>query len=91
MKYLAIAALALAFAGGTYAQEASPLIRYELDNGLDVILHRDDRVPKIAVNISYRVGRELSIDRKGAFANDPQATALQTRVYRTPWTLPEPI
>jgi predicted dehydrogenase len=42
-------------------------------------------------NISYRVGRELSIDRKGAFAKDPQAAALQTRVYRHPWTLPDPI
>jgi zinc protease len=69
MKYLAIAALALAFAGGTTAQETSPLIRYELDNGLDVILHRDDRVPKIAVNISYRVGAMNEPPGRSGFAH----------------------
>ncbi|WP_321470970.1 Gfo/Idh/MocA family oxidoreductase [uncultured Paludibaculum sp.] len=42
-------------------------------------------------NISYRVGRELNLDPAGAFKADPQATALRTRPYRAPWTLPDPI
>ncbi|MGC4053405.1 MAG: Gfo/Idh/MocA family oxidoreductase [Paludibaculum sp.] len=42
-------------------------------------------------NISYRVGRELTLDPHGAFVNDPKATALRTRNYRAPWTMPNPL
>lgn len=30
--------------------------RYSLDNGLDVVLHEDHRIPLVAVNLTYHVG-----------------------------------
>jgi len=33
-----------------------PITRYTLDNGLEVILNEDHRVPAVAINILYRVG-----------------------------------
>jgi predicted Zn-dependent peptidase len=33
-----------------------PHQRYRLENGLDVILHHDDRLPRVVVNVLYRVG-----------------------------------
>lgn len=33
-----------------------PFERYQLDNGLTVILHRDDRLPLVAVSVWYDVG-----------------------------------
>src|SRR5262245_12475600 len=40
------------------AQEASApeLTSYQLENGLEVILVPDHKVPKVAVNLFYRVG-----------------------------------
>lgn len=41
-------------------------------------------------NIAYRVGRRLRFDPSNqAFLDDPQATQLLTREYRSPWTFPE--
>lgn len=40
--------------------------RYQLDNGLTVILHHDDRLPLVAVNIWYRVGsKDEAVGRSG--------------------------
>jgi len=33
-----------------------PHEKYQLDNGLTVILHRDTRLPRVAVNLLYRIG-----------------------------------
>ncbi len=43
-------------------------------------------------NISYRVGRMLHLDERGAkFAGDEQANALLTRKYRAPYVVPEKV
>jgi zinc protease len=38
------------------AVPALPFVKYQLDNGLTVILHRDGRTPLVAVHVSYDVG-----------------------------------
>ncbi len=41
-------------------------------------------------NIAYRIGRTLTFDPKTKkFVNDKEATAMLTRKYRAPYTLPE--
>jgi hypothetical protein len=40
-------------------------------------------------NISYRVGRMLTLEPGGAIAGDAQASALLTRDYRTPYVVPK--
>ena len=43
-------------------------------------------------NISYRTGRTIHFDpEKQSIINDPEAAALLTRTYRTPYALPERI
>jgi predicted dehydrogenase len=42
-------------------------------------------------NISYRVGRKLTLSAPGAIAGDSEASALLTREYRTPFVLPEKV
>ncbi len=43
--------------------------RYELDNGLEVILHRDTSAPLVAVNIWYHVGSGDEVPGKSGFAH----------------------
>ena len=38
-------------------------------------------------NISYRVGRKLTLANGPKFVNDPEATKLLTRDYRKPYTV----
>ncbi len=40
----------------TSASLAIPHERFRLANGLDVILHHDERLPRVVVNVLYRVG-----------------------------------
>ena len=58
VSLLALAAASLASPAG--AQTAAPLEvpvrQFTLDNGLNVILHRDASVPIVAVNVWYHVG-----------------------------------
>jgi hypothetical protein len=43
-------------------------------------------------NISYRLGRSLKfIGAQETFANDPEADAMLTRVYRPPYAVPETV
>lgn len=43
-------------------------------------------------NISYRVGRKLTVDASGlGFVDDAEANRLTTRVYRKPYTVPEKV
>lgn len=60
---LAVASLLLARPAG--AQEPLAHERYSLDNGLDVILHVDRRLPIIAVDLTYHVGSMHDGDRPG--------------------------
>ena len=43
--------------------------RYELDNGLEVILHRDTSAPLVAVNLWYHVGSGDEVVGKSGFAH----------------------
>ncbi|MBT8492497.1 MAG: insulinase family protein, partial [Deltaproteobacteria bacterium] len=43
--------------------------KYQLDNGLEVILHRDNKVPLVAVNIWYHVGSGDETPGKSGFAH----------------------
>jgi predicted Zn-dependent peptidase len=43
--------------------------RYQLDNGLEVILHRDNSVPLVAVNLWYHVGSGDETPGKSGFAH----------------------
>lgn len=70
MKYLALLFIAAAaLAGGASARETGPLLRYQLDNGLDVILVPDHRVPKVVVDIGYRVGAVNEPPGRSGFAH----------------------
>ena len=46
-----------------------PYERYQLDNGLEVILHQDRRVPLVAVNIWYHVGSGDEQPGRSGFAH----------------------
>jgi zinc protease len=67
----ALAALALAFATPAAAQPriGVPYEKFQLDNGLTVILHRDATTPTIATNIWYRVGSSHEQPGRSGFAH----------------------
>ena len=91
------------FAGSKPVTEANPAPNYA--NFLDAIragnnnaLNADiydgflsTALPHLA-NISYRVGRSLKfVGDSEKFADDPEADALRTRIYRIPYVVPEKI
>jgi predicted Zn-dependent peptidase len=51
-----LAILALLVAAGEAAAARRELVQFRLPNGLDVILERDDRQPRVAVLVGYDVG-----------------------------------
>jgi zinc protease len=60
-----LALLALAPVAGSAAESWSPEV-FQLDNGLQVVLHVDRRLPQVAVNVWYHVGsREEPLGRSG--------------------------
>ena len=66
-KILATAFLALTF----YASNAQEInfVEYDLDNGLHVILHQDNRAPVITTAISYHVGSKDEEEGRSGFAH----------------------
>ena len=46
-----------------------PFIKYQLDNGMEVILHQDKAVPLVAVNVWYHVGSGNETPGKSGFAH----------------------
>lgn len=53
------------------------------------VAHRATVLPLLGM-ISWRLGRSVAWDAtKEQFLNDPQATALMSRPYRTPWQYPK--
>ena len=74
---LLAAALALLVAGGACAPDAPadgdgfeiPFERYELDNGLEVILHVDDSDPLAAVAMTFHVGSAREVEGRTGFAH----------------------
>ena len=45
------------------------LRRHTLDNGLRVVLHRDDRLPLVTVNLWYHVGSKNELPGRTGFAH----------------------
>ena len=66
-KILATAFLALTF----YALNAQEInfVEYDLDNGLHVILHQDNRAPVITTAVSYHVGSKDEEEGRTGFAH----------------------
>jgi len=46
-----------------------PFIKHTLDNGLDVLVHEDRRVPIVAVNVWYHVGSKNEVPGRTGFAH----------------------
>ena len=55
----------------TYGQEMRQIdfSEYELDNGLDVILHQDNSTPIVAVSVMYHVGSKNEESNRTGFAH----------------------
>ena len=72
MKIQLGAALAVLGLLGGIAQAEDPALKFEkytLDNGLEVILHQDNSVPIVAVNVWYHVGSGSEDAGKSGFAH----------------------
>ena len=46
-----------------------PFEQYQLDNGLNVILHHDPTLPQVVVNIWYGVGSKDEVEGRSGFAH----------------------
>ena len=69
-RALAVAALLAAASGPAAAQPISvEYERFRLDNGLDVILHRDPSTPVVSVNTWYHVGSAAEAPGRTGFAH----------------------
>ncbi len=69
-RALAVAALVAAAGGPASAQPISvEYERFQLDNGLDVILHRDASTPVVSVNTWYHVGSAAEEPGRTGFAH----------------------
>ena len=54
---------------GAYGQSlALPHEMYQLDNGLNVILHEDHDLPLVQVNLWYHVGSKDEVEGRSGFA-----------------------
>jgi zinc protease len=67
-------ALFLGLGGANHARADSDLPkvefeRYNLDNGIEVILHQDNRVPLVAVDVWYHVGAGNEVLGRSGFAH----------------------
>ncbi len=65
------ASLALAFVGlaGLARSQDVKVEKYQLKNGLTVILHEDHTVPLVTVNLWFRVGAKDEAERRSGFAH----------------------
>ncbi len=67
-KSALIFSLLLAFHFGTLAQEVV-FEEYDLDNGLHVILHKDNSAPVVNISVAYHVGAKNEDPNKTGFAH----------------------
>src|SRR3954470_14192812 len=75
----ALAALAIAFAPGAWAQKAPtatdvpipdiPYTKFTLKNGLTVLVHEDHKLPIVSINTWYHVGSKNEKPGKTGFAH----------------------
>ena len=68
IKRLSVLLILLLSFGLTQAQEIE-YEQYELDNGLDVILHQDNSVPVVTVGVMYHVGAKDEASNRSGFAH----------------------
>lgn len=59
----------LAIADSSTDDPSIGFLKYQLDNGLEVILHQDTTVPIVAVNVWYHVGSGNEVPGKSGFAH----------------------
>ncbi len=70
LSLLASAALALTAPFAAFAQSVDiPFEKFELDNGLTVVVHEDRKAPLVAVSIWYGVGSKDEPEGKTGFAH----------------------
>src|SRR5215218_8742435 len=74
VRPLAFLVLAASSSFGGHTQPAQPPLevpfrQFQLDNGLNVILHRDTSVPVVAVNVWYHVGSANEHEGRTGFAH----------------------
>ena len=69
-RWLPLPFLLLGLASSAFAQSTTiDFEKYELDNGLKVILHQDNTTPIVAVSIMYEVGGKDSFEDRTGFAH----------------------
>lgn len=69
LKLTMLLLLLLVAGSGSFAQNQIEFREFELDNGLDVILHRDNSTPIVAVSVLYHVGSKNEDPRRTGFAH----------------------
>ena len=72
MKKSSIVLVCLALAAVPSVAQSAPEIqfeKYELANGLDVILHEDHSIPMVSVNVWYHVGSRNEKPGRTGFAH----------------------
>ena len=70
MRFLLFVSILASFAASdASAESALPHTRFQLDNGLRVVLHVDDTVPLVAVNLNYDVGSADEVKGRTGFAH----------------------
>jgi len=67
--FTAAAALLVAMPAAAQSRISVPYEKFQLDNGLTVILHRDATTPTIATNIWYHVGSSHEVPGRSGFAH----------------------
>ncbi|WP_210164036.1 pitrilysin family protein [Mesorhizobium sp. L103C120A0] len=67
--FLAFTVVLAVLAGMAAPAKAEPTVTYALDNGLQVVLVPDHRVPKVVMNLRYRVGSMNEPAGRSGFAH----------------------
>ncbi len=83
LRLIAPALLALAVPAGTASADDPelPHQRYLLDNGLEVILHQDNTIPLVAVDVWYHVGAGVEQPGRSGFAHLFEHMLFQNSVH----------
>ena len=68
IKRISLAAFTLLATYAGFAQQVE-FTEYELDNGLDVILHQDNTAPVVTVGVMYHVGAKDEEEGRTGFAH----------------------
>lgn len=74
VAWAALVAIAVGATGAAVADDSGDIPeiafeRYTLDNGIEVILHQDNKVPLVAVDVWYHVGSGNEVPGRSGFAH----------------------